>query len=410
MQALSQLSYTPTANRELYAIAVHPPWQTTVRRRRSRIDCARADRRSAALSAIICDHRTMPVRPSACLRNLARWQRVDPDHRRLGGLGRALALACAAPARPWSCTGASVRKLEALYDEIIEAGHPEPIDPAAGSGQGDRRGLRQRGERAAGAGRPPGRASCTRPCCSASLGPIEHQSFDAWLSRLRVNVAAPMGLTRALMPLASRSRSDASVIFTLDTRGEAAAGLLGRLCSHQGGLATRCSTSSRTSGRIVPAACASTASCPGPSGRRCAPRRIRARTATRCRRPKRWCRCTCISSPGNRRPTAAHASTLRRGSRRRCVARRSAHSAAARAGDGSRQPAACPATTGIARDQRAAIRSRTRCEVRSDIRVRSNVAVERRPPSSTMTPRRSSARRELHDGVHGVPASEPQQT
>ncbi len=52
-----------------------------------------------------------------------------------------------------------------------------------------------------------------------TLGPLEHQSFDSWLSLLRVNVAAPMGLTRALMPLLDAS-PDASVIFTLDNRGE----------------------------------------------------------------------------------------------------------------------------------------------------------------------------------------------
>jgi NAD(P)-dependent dehydrogenase (short-subunit alcohol dehydrogenase family) len=52
-----------------------------------------------------------------------------------------------------------------------------------------------------------------------SLGPIEHQSFDRWLAVLRVDLAAPMGLTRALVPLLAKS-FDGSVVFTLDTRGE----------------------------------------------------------------------------------------------------------------------------------------------------------------------------------------------
>ena len=39
-----------------------------------------------------------------------------------------------------------------------------------------------------------------------SLGPLEHQSFDGWLALLRVNLAAPMGLTRALLPLLARAR------------------------------------------------------------------------------------------------------------------------------------------------------------------------------------------------------------
>ena len=37
-----------------------------------------------------------------------------------------------------------------------------------------------------------------------SLGPIEHQSFDAWLTVLRVNVAAAMALTRSTLPLLSQ--------------------------------------------------------------------------------------------------------------------------------------------------------------------------------------------------------------
>jgi NAD(P)-dependent dehydrogenase (short-subunit alcohol dehydrogenase family) len=52
-----------------------------------------------------------------------------------------------------------------------------------------------------------------------SLGPIEHQSFDSWLALLRVNVAAPMGLTRATIRLLDAA-DDASVIFTLDSRGQ----------------------------------------------------------------------------------------------------------------------------------------------------------------------------------------------
>jgi NAD(P)-dependent dehydrogenase (short-subunit alcohol dehydrogenase family) len=52
-----------------------------------------------------------------------------------------------------------------------------------------------------------------------SLGPIEHQAFDAWLATFRVDLLAPFGFTRSLLPLLRKS-NDASVIFTLDTRGE----------------------------------------------------------------------------------------------------------------------------------------------------------------------------------------------
>ena len=52
------------------------------------------------------------------------------------------------------------------------------------------------------------------------MGPIEHQPFDQWLATLRVNLLAPFGLTRALLPLL-RAAPDASVVFTLDTGGQA---------------------------------------------------------------------------------------------------------------------------------------------------------------------------------------------
>src|SRR5271169_383024 len=53
-----------------------------------------------------------------------------------------------------------------------------------------------------------------------ALGPIEYQAFDQWLATLRVDLLAPFALTRALLPLL-RAAPDASVVFTLDTRGQA---------------------------------------------------------------------------------------------------------------------------------------------------------------------------------------------
>ena len=111
-----------------------------------------------------------------------------------------------------------VRKLEALYDEIVNAGHAEPIilplDLAKATAD-------DFGNVANALQAQTGRldALVHTAALLGTLSPIEHQSFDAWLALLRVNVAAPMGLTRALLPLLSRS-PDASVIFTLDSRGE----------------------------------------------------------------------------------------------------------------------------------------------------------------------------------------------
>lgn len=135
-----------------------------------------------------------------------------------GGLGRVLALACAAQGATVVLHGRVVRKLEALYDEIVAAGHPEPtilpLDLATA-----------RAEDFANIGSAL-QAQHVRidsivhtAVQLGSLGPIEHQAFDAWHATLRVDLLAPFGLTRALLPLL-RAAPDASVVFTLDTRGE----------------------------------------------------------------------------------------------------------------------------------------------------------------------------------------------
>jgi len=136
-----------------------------------------------------------------------------------GGLGKPLALACAAAGATVVIHARVVRKLEALYDEIMDAGYPEPVilpldlakaeaSDFANVGSALQAQLRRLD------------ALVHTAALLGSLSPLEHQSFDAWLALLRVNVAAPMGLTRALMPLLTRA-SDASVVFTLDSRGEA---------------------------------------------------------------------------------------------------------------------------------------------------------------------------------------------
>src|SRR5438445_10314197 len=57
-----------------------------------------------------------------------------------GGLGRVLSLACAAQGATVVLHGRVVRKLEALYDEIVAGGYPEPsvlpLDLAAAKAEG----------------------------------------------------------------------------------------------------------------------------------------------------------------------------------------------------------------------------------------------------------------------------------
>jgi NAD(P)-dependent dehydrogenase (short-subunit alcohol dehydrogenase family) len=135
-----------------------------------------------------------------------------------GGLGRTLALACAKSGATVVLHGRLVRKLEALYDEIIAAGYPEPtilpLDLATAKAEdfGNVASALQEQHRRID-------AIVHTAVQLGSLGPIEHQAFDAWLANLRVNLLAPFGLTRSLLSLL-RASPDASVVFTLDTHGE----------------------------------------------------------------------------------------------------------------------------------------------------------------------------------------------
>jgi NAD(P)-dependent dehydrogenase (short-subunit alcohol dehydrogenase family) len=135
-----------------------------------------------------------------------------------GGLGRVLALACAGADATVVLHGRNVRKLEALYDEIVGAKLPEPIilplDFASARAE-------DFANVASALQAQVGRVDALvhTAVTLGRLGPIEHQGFDAWLATLRVDLLAPFGLTRALLPLL-RAAPNASVVFTLDTRGQ----------------------------------------------------------------------------------------------------------------------------------------------------------------------------------------------
>lgn len=134
-----------------------------------------------------------------------------------GGLGREIALGCAARGAIVVLHGRVVRKLEALYDEIVASGAAEPVilpldlaHAEAADFANVASALQAQFARLD--------AIVHTAAMLGTLGPLEHQSFESWLALLRVNVAAPMGLTRVLVPLLDRA-ADASVVFTLDSRG-----------------------------------------------------------------------------------------------------------------------------------------------------------------------------------------------
>jgi NAD(P)-dependent dehydrogenase (short-subunit alcohol dehydrogenase family) len=151
-----------------------------------------------------------------------------------GGLGRALSLAVGAAGATVVIHGRVVRKLETLYDDLVAVGAPEPVIlplDLAKAEAADFANVASALE--AQLGRLD--ALVHTAVQLGSLGPIEHQSFDQWLTVLRVDLAAPMGLTRALARLLAAS-NDASVTFTLDTRGEAPHAYWGSYAAAKAGL------------------------------------------------------------------------------------------------------------------------------------------------------------------------------
>jgi NAD(P)-dependent dehydrogenase (short-subunit alcohol dehydrogenase family) len=151
-----------------------------------------------------------------------------------GSLGRALAKACGKAGATVILHGRVVRKLEALYDELIADGAPEPVIlplDFAKAEPGDfanvAHALDTQFDRVD--------ALVHTAAQLGSLGPIEHQSFDQWVSVLRVDLVAAMAMTRALALPLQRS-ADASVTFTLDTRGESPRAYWGSYATAKAGL------------------------------------------------------------------------------------------------------------------------------------------------------------------------------
>lgn len=133
------------------------------------------------------------------------------------GLGRAVALACAAHGATVALLGRRQEKLEATYDAITAAGGAQPaIVPLdfAKAGAPELEQLAQLLHR--GLGRLDGLVHCASHF--VPLRPMADQPLDEWLQMLRVNVAVPAALTRACLPLL-RSAPDASVVFTGETHG-----------------------------------------------------------------------------------------------------------------------------------------------------------------------------------------------
>src|SRR5256885_14724051 len=127
----------------------------------------------------------MPLPASEALPSSTLAGRVVVITGATGGLGRALSLACAAQGATVVLHGRIVRKLEALYDEIVAAGCPEPsilpLDLATAHAE-------DFANVASALQAQSGRVDAIvhTAVMLGSLGPIEHQAFDQWLATMRV--------------------------------------------------------------------------------------------------------------------------------------------------------------------------------------------------------------------------------
>ncbi|HEV2110906.1 MAG TPA: YciK family oxidoreductase [Gammaproteobacteria bacterium] len=128
------------------------------------------------------------------------------------GIGKAVSKSLAAHGATVVLLGKTIKKLEAVYDEILAAGHAKPaIYPM------DLMGARYKDhEDLVGAldkeyGRLDGLLH--NAGMLGERAPIEHHEVHVWQQVLQVNLTAPFMLTRACLELLYKS-PDASVVFT----------------------------------------------------------------------------------------------------------------------------------------------------------------------------------------------------
>lgn len=132
------------------------------------------------------------------------------------GLGRATALACARAGATVVLLGRTVKKLEAVYDQIRAAGGAEPaIYPLHLSGAS----WNDLGEAAATLEREFGRLDGLVHCAVhfKSFAPLADIEAREWVESLQVNLTAAFTLTRLCLPLLVASAG--SVVFVSDPAG-----------------------------------------------------------------------------------------------------------------------------------------------------------------------------------------------
>lgn len=141
------------------------------------------------------------------------------------GLGRAMSLAFAAHGATVILLGRQVSKLEEVYDEIVAAGHPEPVIFAIDLSVAQDKDYDSVAQAIAWQlKRLDGIVHCAAFFYNTS--PLNLQTSEQWLDLFKVNTLAPFALTRVCEPLLRQS-PDASVILVGETHGHAPAAFWG---------------------------------------------------------------------------------------------------------------------------------------------------------------------------------------
>jgi len=150
------------------------------------------------------------------------------------GLGRAASLAYARHGATVALLARDEARLEAVYDEILAAGGPEPAMFPYDLAAADDRSLDTlAGTIAHHLERLDGVLHSAHQFYS--LTPLALQTLEQWQTLMRVNLIAPFALTRACLPLLQQS-PDASVIFTGETHGHRPAAYWGGYAVAKSGL------------------------------------------------------------------------------------------------------------------------------------------------------------------------------
>lgn len=134
-----------------------------------------------------------------------------------GGIGRAAARSFAAHGATLILLDRTVPALEAVYDEIVQAGHPQPaIYPMNLEGAAPKDYEDLAAVLAEEFGRLDGLLH--NAAFLGTLTPLAQYNIETWFKVMQTNLNAPFLLTRACLPLLEHA-PDASIVFTSDSVG-----------------------------------------------------------------------------------------------------------------------------------------------------------------------------------------------